>query len=180
MSSEAKNPRIEAVQGGCLCEAIRYTITFPPDHDFSKSVSIVAHPLILNQTDANPGHNLPMRAMPQKHRLSPRPLPRRPHNLALLLFPLLLPSSLIPSNSEALLRNTRHRARLLQRLRQLPLLGAREHTAHVYGRGHAGQEAPGGRRGGSHAARDGGEELLVRGGGAWGDGSSARGAVEVR
>lgn len=26
------------ISGGCLCEAIRYTITFPPDHDFLNSV----------------------------------------------------------------------------------------------------------------------------------------------
>jgi hypothetical protein len=53
MSSETKNPRIESVQGGCLCEAVRYTITFPPDHDFSKSVSTIPHLFHLLQPQLN-------------------------------------------------------------------------------------------------------------------------------
>lgn len=28
----------EVIHGGCLCEGVRYKITFPPDHDFVKSV----------------------------------------------------------------------------------------------------------------------------------------------
>lgn len=28
-----------SISGGCLCEAVRYNITFPSDHDFLKSVS---------------------------------------------------------------------------------------------------------------------------------------------
>ncbi|OAA55626.1 Mss4-like protein [Cordyceps fumosorosea ARSEF 2679] len=27
------------VSGGCLCEGVRYTITFPPDHDFLRAAS---------------------------------------------------------------------------------------------------------------------------------------------
>ncbi|UNI24340.1 Ribonuclease P [Purpureocillium takamizusanense] len=27
------------IHGGCLCESVRYTIAFPPDHDFTKACS---------------------------------------------------------------------------------------------------------------------------------------------
>lgn len=27
-----------SITGGCLCEALRYKITFPPNHDFAKAV----------------------------------------------------------------------------------------------------------------------------------------------
>lgn len=29
-----------SIQGGCLCRSVRYTITFPPNHDFSKAVRL--------------------------------------------------------------------------------------------------------------------------------------------
>lgn len=34
----ATKEKPETVTGGCLCENIRYTVTFPPDHDFAKAV----------------------------------------------------------------------------------------------------------------------------------------------
>ncbi|GJN67349.1 hypothetical protein PLIIFM63780_004789 [Purpureocillium lilacinum] len=35
----ATNDKPQTVHGGCLCEAVRYTINFPPDHDFIKACS---------------------------------------------------------------------------------------------------------------------------------------------
>jgi len=35
--SSAEKPNV--IYGGCLCESVRYTVTFPPDHDFAKAVS---------------------------------------------------------------------------------------------------------------------------------------------
>jgi len=29
----------ETIEGGCLCEGVRYKITFPPDHDFAKAAA---------------------------------------------------------------------------------------------------------------------------------------------
>jgi hypothetical protein len=37
MSTDAKPGTIE---GGCLCGGVRYKITLPPNHDFSKGVCL--------------------------------------------------------------------------------------------------------------------------------------------
>ncbi|KAL7930408.1 Mss4-like protein [Trichoderma chlorosporum] len=33
------NEKPEAITGGCLCASVRYTVTFPPDHDFANSTT---------------------------------------------------------------------------------------------------------------------------------------------
>ncbi|KAK4088421.1 ribonuclease P complex subunit Pop1 [Purpureocillium lilacinum] len=44
----ATNDKPQTVHGGCLCEAVRYTINFPPDHDFIKAVRSICLPACLS------------------------------------------------------------------------------------------------------------------------------------
>lgn len=71
----AKDTKPHVVQGGCLCGSVRYTITFPPDHDFASSVCAPPPPPpeqlprdheCLTESI---GVHLPVRAVPEKHRL---------------------------------------------------------------------------------------------------------------
>lgn len=38
-SGEKLVQKPETITGGCVCESVRYVVTFPPDHDFAHSVS---------------------------------------------------------------------------------------------------------------------------------------------
>lgn len=165
----------ETITGGCVCASVRYTVTFPPDHDFTNSVSF--QPRVIRYvykmhshiySHVFTVHYMPMRAVPQKHRLPHLPLPqaaqvrRRVHGQL---------------DAQDLLGHASLRARLLHKLRQLSLLAARQPRLHLPHRRLL-------RRAGSRAIRaslDGGQATFVlREGGAWRYGSLGGGQVCTR
>jgi hypothetical protein len=40
MTSSTEFPKPKFITGGCLCEALRYRIDFPENHDFEKNASL--------------------------------------------------------------------------------------------------------------------------------------------
>lgn len=49
----ASQDRPAEIKGGCLCEAVRYKITFPTDHKFENGVSLPLFPIVLRNTSCD-------------------------------------------------------------------------------------------------------------------------------